>query len=194
MLFNIRWTFFYIWFNKSRIERNDQTRNYFSLRYSCLPFMEQSDEIIIAVTGCVHGKIDKVYALLDEVYTLSGVRPELVICTGDFEAHRDVYDLESMKAPEKYVHMGSFYKYDRNEAAAPYLTLVVGGNHESSTYNWELFYGGWLCPNIYYMGICGSVYYRGLRILGVSGIYQQHTNSSCLLSNLYSHSIFLYFL
>jgi hypothetical protein len=35
---------------------------------------------------------------------------------------------------------------------APVLTLFVGGNHESSGYMAELPNGGWVAPNIYYMG------------------------------------------
>ena len=139
----------------------------------------EENEIIVAVTGCVHGKIDKVYSLLNTIRSKLHIWPELVICTGDFEAHRDVYDLEGMNAPEHYMEIGNFHKYYRNEESAPYLTLVVGGNHEACTYQWELFYGGWLCPNIYYLGECGSVYYRGLRIIGVSGI-DNPNEGSCL--------------
>jgi lariat debranching enzyme len=40
---------------------------------------------------------------------------------------------------------------------APVLTLVVGGNHEASNYMLDLFHGGWLAPNIYYLGAAGVV-------------------------------------
>lgn len=142
---------------------------------------KKNNEIIIAVTGCVHGKIEKVYEKLESIKDMKGIEPELVICTGDFEATRDVYDLESMTAPEKYMVLGTFYKYYTGEKKAPYLTIVIGGNHESSRYSWELFYGGWLCPNIYYLGVAGVVNYRGLRIVGLSGIYKQNSYNSCLL-------------
>ncbi len=33
------------------------------------------------------------------------------------------------------------------------------------------YYGGWVCPNIYYLGHSGVVNFGGLRIGGVSGIY-----------------------
>ena len=145
--------------------------------------MSSSNEIIVAVTGCVHGKIDQVYEMLGEIETKKGIRPELVICTGDFEANRDVYDLESMVAPEKYMLLGSFYKYYRGEKQAPYLTIVIGGNHESSAYSWDLFYGGWLCPNIYYLGFGGVVNYKGLRIVGISGVYHHNHFCTCLLNH-----------
>lgn len=38
----------------------------------------------------------------------------------------------------------------------------------------ELFYGGWLAPNIYYLGSAGCVRVRGLRIAGLSGIYKSN--------------------
>lgn len=54
---------------------------------------------------------------------------------------------------------------------APILTIFIGGNHEASNYLQELPYGGWVAPNIYYMGYAGVVKYKGIRIGGISGIY-----------------------
>jgi lariat debranching enzyme len=39
---------------------------------------------------------------------------------------------------------------------------------------WELYHGGWLAPDIYYLGAAGSVIVDGLRISGASGIYKEH--------------------
>jgi lariat debranching enzyme len=36
------------------------------------------------------------------------------------------------------------------------------------------FHGGWVCPNIYYLGTGGIVNFGGLRIAGLSGIYNSH--------------------
>ena len=33
------------------------------------------------------------------------------------------------------------------------------------------YYGGWVCPNIYYLGHSGVVNFGGVRIAGISGIY-----------------------
>lgn len=52
------------------------------------------------------------------------------------------------------------------------LTLFIGGNHEASGFLQELPYGGWVAPNIYYMGHASVVQYAGLRIGGLSGIYK----------------------
>jgi hypothetical protein len=36
------------------------------------------------------------------------------------------------------------------------------------------YHGGWLAPNIYYLGHAGSVIVNGIRISGASGIYKSH--------------------
>lgn len=48
-------------------------------------------------------------------------------------------------------------RYYSGEKKAPYLTVFIGGNHEASNYLQELPYGGWVAPNIYYMGMFPSV-------------------------------------
>lgn len=52
------------------------------------------------------------------------------------------------------------------------LTIFIGGNHEASNYLQEFPYGGWVAPNIYYLGYAGVVRFGGLRIGGLSGIYK----------------------
>jgi len=44
------------------------------------------------------------------------------------------------------------YRYYSGEKKAPVLTIFIGGNHEASNYLQELPYGGWVAPNIYYLG------------------------------------------
>ena len=46
-----------------------------------------------------------------------------------------------------------FFRYYSGVKRAPILTLFIGGNHESSAFMQELPYGGWVAPNIYYMGL-----------------------------------------
>lgn len=43
-------------------------------------------------------------------------------------------------------------RYYSGEKKAPILTIFVGGNHEASNHLQELPYGGWVAPNIYYLG------------------------------------------
>lgn len=65
-------------------------------------------------------------------------------------------------------------RYYSGELRAPMLTIFIGGNHEASNYLQELPYGGWVAPNIYYLGYAGVVRVNGIRIAGVSGIYKGH--------------------
>ncbi|CAH2039518.1 unnamed protein product, partial [Iphiclides podalirius] len=79
-----------------------------------------------------------------------------------------------MAVPEKYQNICTFYKYYSGEKQAPVLTIFIGGNHEASNYLQELPYGGWVAPNIYYLGRAGVVNFGNLRIGGLSGIFKGH--------------------
>lgn len=78
-----------------------------------------------------------------------------------------------MSVPRKYRHLGDFHLYYSGKKRAPVLTLVIGGNHEASNYLSELQYGGWLAPNIYYLGAANVLRYGPLRIAGLSGIFHR---------------------
>lgn len=58
------------------------------------------------------------------------------------------------------------FRYYSGEKRAPLLTIFIGGNHEASNYLQELPYGGWVAPNIYYLGRAGVVQFGKLRIGG----------------------------
>lgn len=120
--------------------------------------------IKVAVQGCCHGELNSIYNRLPPAI-------DLLIITGDFQALRNLTDLKCMSVPDKYKKMGHFYQYYQGIKKAPVLTIFIGGNHESSSYLQELKYGGWVAPNIYYLGEFGVVWYRGLRIGGISGIF-----------------------
>lgn len=77
-----------------------------------------------------------------------------------------------MSVPVKYRELGDFYEYYSGARTAPYLTVFVGGNHEASNYLFELYYGGWVAPNIYYLGAANVVRLGGLRIASLSGIWK----------------------
>lgn len=68
--------------------------------------------------------------------------------------------------------MGDFYKFYEGTSVAPYLTIFCGGNHEASNYMWELYYGGWVAPKIYYLGAANVVRFGPLRISAMSGIWK----------------------
>ncbi|EGC37717.1 hypothetical protein DICPUDRAFT_86844 [Dictyostelium purpureum] len=128
----------------------------------------------IAIEGCCHGEIETIYNSLVNIEKVTNSKVDLLICCGDYEALRNQNDLKSLAVKPKYRTMGSFYKYYSGKVKAPILTLVVGGNHESSNYFSELNDGGWLCENIYYMGRSNVVNFGGLRIGGISGIFKEY--------------------
>lgn len=72
----------------------------------------------------------------------------------------------------KYREIGDFHEYYSGRRKAPYLTLFVGGNHEASNHLFELYHGGWVAPNIYYLGAAGIVHVGPLRVAGLSGIWK----------------------
>lgn len=120
----------------------------------------------VAIEGCCHGELPKIYATIEQAERQSGVKVDLLICCGDFQALRNMDDLHSMAVPPKYRHMGDFYqcararvgcagergfgpswastcRYYSGERVAPVLTLFIAGNHEGAHFLWELPHGGW---------------------------------------------------
>ncbi len=150
-------------------------------------FRQQNDDVVnieeigigdssvrVAVQGCSHGALDNIYGILEAYQEKNDQVIDLLLCCGDFQALRNTTDFDTISVPEKYRDIGSFYKYYAGIKKAPILTIFVGGNHEASSYLQELYYGGWVAPNIYYLGAAGVVRYRGLRIAGISGIFKDH--------------------
>ncbi|KAJ3087205.1 lariat debranching enzyme [Quaeritorhiza haematococci] len=129
----------------------------------------------IAIEGCCHGELDKIYAAIKNTERISDKKVDLVIICGDFQPIRNTADLDTIACPEKYRALGTFYQYYSGQKKAPYPTIFIGGNHESSNYLWELYHGGWAAPDIYFLGFAGTIRFGGLRIAGLSGIYKpQH--------------------
>uniref|UniRef100_A0A8C6H915 Debranching RNA lariats 1 n=1 Tax=Mus spicilegus TaxID=10103 RepID=A0A8C6H915_MUSSI len=106
----------------------------------------------VAVAGCCHGELDKIYETLALAERRGSGPVDLLLCCGDFQAVRNEADLRCMAVPPKYRHMQTFYRYYSGEKKAPVLTIFIGGNHEASNHLQELPYGGWVAPNIYYLG------------------------------------------
>lgn len=77
----------------------------------------------IAVEGCCHGELDKIYATLLDLQAREGRTVDLLICCGDFQAVRNLGDLETMAVPAKYRDMATFWKYYSGERVAPVPTL-----------------------------------------------------------------------
>ncbi|EKG00050.1 hypothetical protein TCSYLVIO_009026 [Trypanosoma cruzi] len=134
-----------------------------------------AETIHVAVQGCCHGELDRIYAACAAHEKATGRRIEFLLCCGDFQAVRDEVDLRSMAVPQKYCVLGDFLAYHRREKHAPYLTLFVGGNHEGSDWLATECYGGFLAPNIYYIGHSGAVIVDDcVTVAGLSGIFKGH--------------------
>lgn len=123
----------------------------------------------VAVQGCCHGDLNIIYQ------KLKSKKIDLLLITGDFQAIRNITDLSSMAVPDKYKKLGDFHRYYTGQKLAPIPTIFIGGNHESSGYLKELKYGGWVAPNMYFLGEYGIIWYKGLKIGGLSGIYNDNS-------------------
>ncbi|SPO22684.1 related to lariat-debranching enzyme [Ustilago trichophora] len=128
----------------------------------------------LAIQGCSHGELDAIYASLLRTEATQSLAIDALLLCGDFQAIRNHSDLHALAVPQKYRQLGDFHAYYSGQKVAPILTLVIGGNHEASNYMHELYHGGWLAPNIYFLGAAGVVELNGLVIAGISGIYKEH--------------------
>ncbi|RUP46682.1 hypothetical protein BC936DRAFT_146650 [Jimgerdemannia flammicorona] len=140
----------------------------------------------IAVEGCCHGELDTIYGSLQNLERVERIKIDLLLICGDFQVRfpsqelestdsqsiRNMADMECIACPPKFRTVGTFYKYYSGQKKAPYPTVFIGGNHEASNYLWELYHGGWVCENIYFLGFGGVINFGGLRIAGISGIYK----------------------
>ncbi|KAG2205992.1 hypothetical protein INT47_005310, partial [Mucor saturninus] len=128
----------------------------------------------IAIEGCCHGQLDDIYGSIRLVEQRDNCKIDLVLICGDFQSIRNESDMNCMSVPAKYRELGTFWKYYSGQVRAPYPTIFIGGNHEASNYLWELYHGGWVCDNIYYLGHAGVINFGGLRIGGLSGIAKEN--------------------
>ncbi|OJD16955.1 hypothetical protein AJ78_02937 [Emergomyces pasteurianus Ep9510] len=132
-----------------------------------------SRSLRVALEGCGHGKLNDIYSSVTKAAENKGWDGvDLLIIGGDFQAVRNSYDLSCMSVPQKYKQIGDFHEYYSGARVAPYLTIFVGGNHEAGNHLFELYYGGWVAPNIYYLGAANVIRCGPLRIAGISGIWK----------------------
>ncbi|KAJ7856658.1 lariat debranching enzyme, C-terminal domain-containing protein [Mycena olivaceomarginata] len=105
----------------------------------------------VAVEGCCHGELETIYREIKSLENRHKYNVDLLLICGDFQAIRNHQDMQCMAVPDKYKQLGG-----------PRINM------------WELYHGGWLAPNIYYLGEAGCVRVNGLRIAGASGIFKSH--------------------
>ncbi|OQV03034.1 hypothetical protein CLAIMM_08134 [Cladophialophora immunda] len=134
---------------------------------------EKNRGVRIAVEGCGHGTLHAIYASVEEACRVKGWDGvDLLIIGGDFQAVRNQHDLNVTSMPIKYRRMADFHEYYSGARTAPYLTIFIGGNHEASNHLFELYHGGWVAPNIYYLGAANVIRLGPLRIAGLTGIWK----------------------
>ncbi|KAJ5159525.1 Lariat debranching enzyme [Penicillium canariense] len=135
--------------------------------------LSEMDGIRVALVGCGHGGLDEIYQSLKTQAEAKGWETiDLVVIGGDFQALRNANDAACISVPSKWKKMGDFHKYYAGQSIAPYLTIFCGGNHEASNFMYELYYGGWVAHNIYYLGAANLVRFGPLRISAMSGIWK----------------------
>lgn len=64
----------------------------------------------IAVEGCAHGELEKIYDVVAELEKQQRIKVDLLICCGDFQSTRNLDDLDCMAVPRKHQHICTFYK------------------------------------------------------------------------------------
>jgi lariat debranching enzyme len=136
-----------------------------------------------------HGTLHAIYSSIEQACRVKGWDGvDLLIIGGDFQvglivpphrrsadhsqAVRNQHDLNVTAMPAKYREMADFHEYYSGARKAPYPTIFIGGNHEASNHLFELYYGGWVAPNIYYLGAANVINFGPLRIAGLSGIWK----------------------
>uniref|UniRef100_A0A7E4USH6 DBR1 domain-containing protein n=1 Tax=Panagrellus redivivus TaxID=6233 RepID=A0A7E4USH6_PANRE len=120
-------------------------------------------QLHLAVAGCSHGEMDYIYSTLAKMERNRGYKFDLLICCGDYQALRNNADINTINVPHKHRKLGTFHQYYSGEKVAPILTIFIGGNHEATGFMAELPYGGWVAPNIYYLGFASVVQFAGLQ-------------------------------
>lgn len=64
----------------------------------------------IAIEGCAHGELENIYNTIKAIEKRENYKVDLLLCCGDFQATRNVDDLNCMAVPKKYQDICTFYK------------------------------------------------------------------------------------
>lgn len=136
------------------------------------PAAESSRRSIhFAAVGDVHGSVHAMVRLLSGWEATSGCSLSFVLQVGDFEPIRHEKDLDTMSVPSKYRKIGDFPDYYSGRAVFPWPVYFIGGNHEPYGLLDALPDGGDVAENCIYLGRAGMMDVEGLRVVGLSGIF-----------------------
>ena len=125
------------------------------------------------VFGDVHGKQDAMYETALRLQDRSKMAIDAVLQVGDFETIRTLDDLRQYYAPAEYHRVSDIVDYCSGVKQAPFFTAFIGGNHEAWTVLAEHNDGGFICPNIYYLGRAKAIDVKGVRVGGLTGIFNR---------------------
>ncbi|EMD34232.1 hypothetical protein CERSUDRAFT_97491 [Gelatoporia subvermispora B] len=134
----------------------------------------EGDFLKVAIGGDVNGDIDTIYARATTWEKRNKQKIDVLLLCGDVQTVRNEQDMQTIVTPPKfYRRLNDFQKYYTGKEPAPIPTILIGGDHDTYNYFWQLYHGGWVAPNMYYMGFAGCVQVNGVRIAGVSGIHDK---------------------
>ena len=66
--------------------------------------------LLIAIEGCCHGELDAIYAHIAALERENEYSIDVLLICGDFQAVRNLRDLQCMAVPDKYKQLGGFAK------------------------------------------------------------------------------------
>jgi len=135
--------------------------------------MVTQNQIIFAAVGDVHGHHHEMVRLIGERESQIPGPISFVLQVGDFEPNRHEADLESMAAPAKYRTVGDFPDFYSREFTFPWPVYFIGGNHEPYGFLDAAPRGALVAENCMYLGRVGAVKISDLKIVGLSGIFNQ---------------------
>lgn len=135
--------------------------------------------IFFAAVGDVHGHMHLMVDLLKKWESRLAGKFAFVLQVGDFEPHRDEVDLLTMAAPQKYKKLGDFPNYFEEKFSFPWPIYFIGGNHEPYGFLDQTPNGIKVTNNCYYLGRVACQLIKGLKVSGLSGIYQENKFKSC---------------
>jgi predicted phosphodiesterase len=131
------------------------------------------EAMTFAAVGDVHGQMRAMVRFVEAKARKARRKVSFVLQVGDFESIRDADDLATVHGPAKYRKPGDFARYVRGDEAFPWPLYFIGGNHEAHRYLECFPEGGAVAPRCHYLGRVGAAEIAGLRVVGLSGIYEE---------------------
>lgn len=125
------------------------------------------------VAGDVHGRQNLMYDKVLEFEKNNNKCIDVVLQAGDFETIKEEKDFEHYYAPVKYHHISDISDYCKGLKNTPKLTIFTGGNHEAWGVLRKYGEGGFICPQVYYLGLHGTLNVKGIKIGGLTGVFDQ---------------------